>query len=82
MAIFVNYYPCSYGDSLVSMFSNLGIQRENNLITTPVNYFKFTNTIYLPEEQKIITLNNEQKERLKEASISRRKYMKMQKRYN
>lgn len=53
MAIFVNYYPCSYGDSLVSMFSNLGIQRENNLITTPVNYFKFTNFYNLPAEEKL-----------------------------
>ena len=32
MAIFVNYYPCSYGDSLVAMFSGKKIQRQYNLI--------------------------------------------------
>ena len=32
MAIFVNYYPCSYGDSLVAMFSGKKIQRKRNLI--------------------------------------------------
>jgi len=29
MAIFVNYYPCSYGDSLVAMFQGLNKSRVN-----------------------------------------------------
>lgn len=32
MAIFVNYYPCSYGDSLVSMFQGLNKKRKNKLV--------------------------------------------------
>ena len=32
MAILVNYYPCSYGDSLVAMLNNSDIVRENNIV--------------------------------------------------
>jgi hypothetical protein len=32
MATFVNYYPCSYGDTFVAMFSGQKIQRKDNLI--------------------------------------------------
>jgi hypothetical protein len=34
MATFVNYYPCTYGDTFVAMFSGQKIQRKNNLIKT------------------------------------------------
>jgi hypothetical protein len=34
MATFVNYYPCSYGDTFVAMFSGQKIQRKDNLIIT------------------------------------------------
>jgi len=33
MAIFVNYYPCTYGDSLVSMFQGLNKTRINKLVS-------------------------------------------------
>jgi hypothetical protein len=32
MAIFVNYYPCSYGDSLVSMFNGTRKKRYKNIV--------------------------------------------------
>ena len=32
MTILVNYYPCSYGDSLVAMLNNSDIVRENNIV--------------------------------------------------
>ena len=34
MATFVNYYPCSYGDTFVAMFSGQKIQLKDNLIIT------------------------------------------------
>jgi hypothetical protein len=37
MATFVNYYPCSYGDTFVAMFSGQKIQRKDNLIITQTN---------------------------------------------
>jgi hypothetical protein len=40
MATFINYYPCSYGDSFVAMFSGQKIQRKENLITAKNNEFK------------------------------------------
>lgn len=33
MAIFVNYYPCSYGDSLVSMFQGLNKKRTKKYVS-------------------------------------------------
>lgn len=32
MSTFVNYYPCSYGDSLINMFSAQNKSRTNNLV--------------------------------------------------
>jgi hypothetical protein len=40
MATFINYYPCSYGDSFVAMFSGKLIARKNNLITVSNGEFK------------------------------------------
>lgn len=40
MATFINYYPCSYGDSFVAMFSGKLIARKNNLITASRSEFK------------------------------------------
>lgn len=34
MTILVNYYPCSYGDSLVAMLNNSDAIRKDNVITT------------------------------------------------
>lgn len=43
MATFVNYYPCSYGDSFVAMFSGQLIPREHNLVTVSTGEFKQVN---------------------------------------
>lgn len=40
MATFINYYPCSYGDSFVAMFSGKLIARKNNLINVSNGKFK------------------------------------------
>ena len=37
MATFVNYYPCSYGDTFVAIFSGQKIQRKDNIIITKTN---------------------------------------------
>jgi hypothetical protein len=61
MAIFVNYYPCTYGDSLVSMFSGQNITRKNNLIDNKNHYFKFLdfyNLGPLEQTQKLSLLDN------------------------
>jgi len=43
MATFINYYPCSYGDSFVAMFSGQLIPREHNLVTVSTGEFKQLN---------------------------------------
>ena len=41
MAIFVNYYPCSYGDSLVSMFNGTQKKRYKNVVVLNSKSFWF-----------------------------------------
>lgn len=42
MAVFVNYYPCSYGESLVNMFGKAEVTRSKEIIEASVPTFKFT----------------------------------------
>jgi len=41
MAIFVNYFPCSYGDSLVSMFNGMQKKRYKNIVILNSKSFWF-----------------------------------------
>jgi hypothetical protein len=43
MATFINYYPCSYGDSFTAMFSGQVIPRKNNIIPLMSDEFKQLN---------------------------------------
>ena len=63
MAIFLNYYPCTYGDSLASMFLGYTKSRKNNIISSKTNYFKlldFYNLNLADRIQKLSSLDNNQ----------------------
>lgn len=51
MAVFVNYYPCSYGDSLVKMFSGQPLSRDNGVVSN-TSLFKKLNFYNMPADQK------------------------------
>ena len=62
MATFVNYYPCSYGDSLINMFLGKNNTRQNNLITASNPQFKLLPFYNLKKnEQEKILKNIENK---------------------
>jgi len=58
MAIFLNYYPCSYGDSLVNMFLGKSTVRQNNLIYVDRPQFKLLTFYNLDQAQQQIILRN------------------------
>ena len=62
MATFINYYPCSYGDSFVAMFSGQLIPRKHNLVKTSTGEFKqidFYQQDSVTQQQRLSRLGNE-----------------------
>lgn len=58
MAVFVNYYPCSYGDSLVAMFLSKPLYRESDLAVADTHYFKLQSFYAMPDPARRSILNN------------------------
>lgn len=58
MAILVNYYPCSYGDSLVSMLNGASPARLNGQIDTDAPVFKQQDYYLGSQDKKINLLKN------------------------
>ena len=59
MAIFVNYYPCSYGDSLVSMFNGTRKKRCKNIVVLNSKSFWFKHLDFYkatPQQQQQLLL--------------------------
>ena len=56
MTVLVNYYPCSYGDSLVAMLNNSDAIREDNIIPADSFTDSFLKKLYFynlnPDKQK------------------------------
>lgn len=50
--LLVNYYPCSFGDTLTSMFANVELQRNKNVTRTSVNFLKLTEFYSLSQKDK------------------------------
>lgn len=55
--LLVNYYPCSFGDTLASMFAGVGIQRKNNVTVSPDSLLKQPGFYTLSQQDKIIEWN-------------------------
>jgi len=51
--LLVNYYPCSFGDTLISMFAGIELKRNNNVTQTPVNFLKLTEFYSLSHDDKL-----------------------------
>lgn len=61
MSVFVNYYPCSYGESLLNMFGNFSVQRKNEIIKVSDWRFKRQEFYGLdPAQQKSILIDLDQ----------------------
>lgn len=50
--ILLNYFPCSYGDTLVAMFCNFKLQRKNSVAINPIALLKLQNFYSLSLEEK------------------------------
>ena len=51
--LLVNYYPCSFGDTLTSMFTNGELQRNNNITTISGGFLKLPEFYSLSHKDKL-----------------------------
>jgi len=51
--LLINYYPCSFGDTLTSMFAGKNPQRSNNVTKNPGGFLKLPEFYSLSQQDKL-----------------------------